>query len=67
MSMARNEMLVPIAIGLVLFIFCAILIGFGEFFGEPWATVAQAVAKYIIVLTSIGIGLYILADIAGRR
>lgn len=65
--MARNEMLAVIIIGLVIFAFCLVLLAFGSFYGGNWEIVAQAVAKYVVVLTVIGIGIYVLFSIAGRR
>jgi hypothetical protein len=65
--LANDEMLGLILIGVCIFIFLAIIVFFGSFYGEPWNTVAQGVAKFIIIITIFAYGVYIVVHLAGRR
>ena len=65
--MADNEMLGVIAIGLCIFAFLAALLIFGSFYGDPWQSVAQGVAKFILIITVFAYAVYVLFKLAGRR
>lgn len=65
--MADINSLGLILIGICVFIFLAIIIVVGSFYGDPWSEVAQGVAKFIIIITIFAYAVYVVVYLAGRR
>ena len=62
-----DEAYAVITIGISIFLFLLVLLGIGEFYGGEWSTVAQGVAKYILLVVGFAFGIYVLVKLMGRR
>jgi len=56
-----------IAIGLTIFIFLAVLLFLGQFYGGTWETVAQGVSKFVLIIVVFAYAIYALVAILRRR
>lgn len=56
-----------IGIGLAIFCFLLVLLGIGSFYGGDWNTVAQGIAKFILIIVGFAVGVFALIAIMGRR
>lgn len=56
-----------VAIGLSIFVFLAILLGIGEFYGGDWQTVAQGVTKFILIIVGFAVGSYVVVALMEKR
>lgn len=65
--MADINILGLVLIGVCIFIFLAIIVFVGSFYGDPWNAVAQGVAKFIIIITVFAYAVYVVVHLAGRR
>lgn len=67
--MASDElMLKVVVVGVCIFAFLAIMLVFGFYYGgDTWNTVAQGVAKFIIVITVAIMAFFVIIHLAGRR
>jgi hypothetical protein len=62
-----NEAYAIIGIGICIMLFLLVLLGIGEFYGGDWNTVAQGVAKFILLIVGFAFGAYVLVKLLERR
>ncbi len=62
-----DEAFAIITIGISIFLFLLVLLGIGSFYGGDWNTVAQGVAKFILLIVGFCFGMYILVTVINRR
>ena len=55
-----DEMFSIISIGVCIFIFLALLLGIGSFYGGEWELVSQGVAKFFLLIVGFAFGAYVL-------
>jgi len=56
-----------LGIGLCVFAFLLVLLGIGSFYGGAWETVAQGIAKFILIIVGFAYGCYVLVKVLERR
>lgn len=47
-----DDMYVLVSVGLCIFVFLAILLGIGQFYGGQWNIIAQGVVKFILLIVA---------------